>query len=111
MYIDIYGFHDREVTKVEWNSSTFYVYYYHGKTERRINIIDECRDYFKNQGTRFTRDIKKQLEALTPKTLCIGTHLEPYYQQYCHNNIGGYRVVADVDEDDLINNWLSKVIL
>ena len=108
---DIFGFKDRKLKSVEYDSGSFYVYYYFGSGIRRKNIIGECRKYFKEKGTRCTSDIKEQLAALMPDTLCIWADLVSYYQQYCHNNIGGYRVVTKVDEDDLINNWLSKVIL
>ena len=105
----LFGFKDRELVKTEWNGSSFFVYFKFGIYEKRINIVKECREYCKEQGHQFTKEVREQLDAKMPKTLSIWVLPEPYYKQHCHYNIGGYRYSKRVNDSDLTNNWLSKI--
>ena len=109
MQEDLYGFKARKLTRCEWTGSSFKVYFMLGKVERFATITDACRSYCEAHGSKFKKQIKEQLIATMPEELNIWAYPEPYYQQHCHNNIGGYHMSIRVDEDDLTKNWLSKI--
>ena len=105
-----YGFKMRKLTRCEWTGSSFKVYFMLGKVERFAVITKACRNYCDAHGSKFMPYIKEQLMATMPKELNIWALPQPIYKQRCPNNVGDYRMSIKVDEDDLIERWLSKIV-
>lgn len=106
----IFGFKFRKIVRVECNDKGCFIYYELGDGEKKRNITSECRNYCKKHGHKLTKDIKRQLLETKPDELYIWVLPEPYYKQRCHNNVGGYRLKVRVDEDVLVEKWLSKIV-
>lgn len=105
------GFKMRKVLRVEQASSnSFYVVFQlPNGTLKRVNIIRQCREYCKKHGTRFTKQLRKELADLMPKKLNIFLLLPSNYESYCLHNGRDPWYRAMVDEDHLEEVWLKKM--
>ena len=108
---DLFGFQYRKVLKAEWNGRSFLVHYEYKNGERKINLTDYCRSYCHEHGRNFDKDIRNQLLAIVPDELYIWILPEPrYVQNHPFNTDGSYYLRTKIDEEDLIEKWLSKII-
>ncbi len=106
-----YGFQYRKLTKIEWNGKTFRAYYEYKNGERYINLTKYCCAYCEKYGTKFNKTIAEQLIATAPKELNIWIYPEPIYKQnHPYNTDGSCRLETRIDEEDLVERWLSKII-